>query len=401
MKTLSLQLNATAVRKRVAALGLRQWWLAEQLGVDRRTVLRWVNGQVRAIAPDRAEALAGVLGCPVSELLLHEPATQLASPEDQRRAGQALAASRLLDRLGPVGEWDVAEQLIRAAAVPDLPLHVLGRLYHQLAVACWRQGKLGEAAAHNQAALDLAARCGDPALRADALGSRANLQFWRGALSAALATWQEALALAPWLTPQQRGALHNNLGAALAETGQPEAGREHLQQALACFEREGTPMNHAITHGLLALLAFGQRDAAVMARHNARARGHAQRGDYRRGLALASLLEAVGAAWAGRAVQAREHLARGLAAFAEQGIAESLNQRLAAEVWLALGEHTAAREAATQAQRLAAAFPVEQGHAAALLARVEAATLSPPVTLQDHTAPLRCGHPDPETDDGL
>jgi hypothetical protein len=98
------------------------------------------------------------------------------------------------------------------------------------------------------------------------------------------------------------------------------------------------PMNLAIVHGLLALLALQRQDAAAMAAHNHRARQQAQRGDFRRGLALADLVDAVAAAWSQDATQARTLLARGLAAFAEQGIAESLNHRLAAETWLALGE---------------------------------------------------------------
>lgn len=375
----ALTLNATALRNRVALLGLRQWWLAEQLKVDRRTVLRWVNGQVRSIAPDRAEALASVLGCPVTELLLHEPAAQLASPEDQRRAGAALAASQLLDRLGPVGEWDVAEQLIRAAAVPDLPVDVLGRLYHQLSVACWRQDKLAEAAVHNARALELAERCGDRALLADALGSSANLAFWRGDLAHATAHWEQALALAPWLTPRQRGALHSNLGAALVDTGQPEPGRQHLLAALTCFEQDGTPMNHAIAHGNLALLALQTGDTAALADHSQRARQHAQRGDYRRGLALSDVLDAVAAAHQQDRATTQALLTRGLTAFAEQGIAESLNHRLAAEAWWLLGDVEAARAAAAEALRLSAGFPVERQAAETLSRRVTGAAAAAPL----------------------
>ena len=143
-----LTLNTSWLRNRLAQLGLRQWWLAEQLGVDRKTVLRWVNGQVRSIQPAKAQALASVLNCSVDELLLHDAAAQLATAEDQRAAGLALAGSTLIDRLGPVGEWDVIEQLVKAAAVPDLPLHVLGRLYHQLCVACWRRLELRADAAY-------------------------------------------------------------------------------------------------------------------------------------------------------------------------------------------------------------------------------------------------------------
>lgn len=374
-----LTLNATALRNRVAERGLRQWWLAEQLGVDRRTVLRWVNGQVRGIAPERAAQVAAVLGCPLSELLLHDDDAQLASTEDQRAAGLALASSRLMDRLGPVGEWDVIEQLVRASAVPDLPVHVLGRLYHQLCVACWRQDKLAEATTHNATALVLAERCGDQSLLADALGSRANLAFWRGDLAGAQASWEAALAKSAWLTPRQRGALHSNLGAALVDTGQPDAGRPHLLAALDCFEQEGSPMNHAIAQGNLALLALQQGDVAALADHSQRARQHALRGDYRRGLALSDLLDAVAAAHAPDRAATQALLARGLAAFAEQGIAESLNQRLAAEAWWALGDGDAARTAAAEALRLAASFPVERRAAEALSRRVTGAPIATPL----------------------
>ena len=144
-------LNATALRNLMAQRGLRQWWLAEQRGVNRRTVLRWVNGQVRQVQPARLHALAQVLGCSEDALRLHEPGAQQAADDDQRAAGQALVRSELLDRLGASGEWGVVEQPVKAGAVPDLPLPVLGRLYHQLSVACWRQDKLALAAMHNQA----------------------------------------------------------------------------------------------------------------------------------------------------------------------------------------------------------------------------------------------------------
>lgn len=45
-----LTLNPTWLRNRLAQQGLRQWWLAEQLGADRKTVLRWVNGRCAAFS---------------------------------------------------------------------------------------------------------------------------------------------------------------------------------------------------------------------------------------------------------------------------------------------------------------------------------------------------------------
>ncbi len=359
----ALILNPTWLRNRLAQLGLRQWWLAEQLGVDRKTVLRWVNGQVRQIQPANAQALATVLDCRIDELLLHETAAQLATAQDQRAAGIALAGSALVDRLGPVGEWDVIEQLVRAATVPDLPLPVLGRLYHQLCVACWRQDKFEQAQVHNTAALDIAQRCDDRPLLADALGSCANLQHWRGEGAAAQASWRRALTLSPWLTPRQRGALHNNLGAALVESGDWEEGGAELDAALECFDAEGTPMNRSITHAQRSLLALLRDDPDTAQREAARSLSQARRGDYQRVLALAPLLQALVAARRSQPVAVEEALARSQAAFAALGIDDATNPVWAARAWRWLGQGRPALSSAKQAVHKAAALPLEQAAA--------------------------------------
>src|SRR3954471_5490054 len=134
MHDAGLTLNGAWLRNRVAELGLKHWWLAEQLGVDRKTVQRWLNGPVRTIRAENARALAGVLGCRVEALLLHDEAAGLATPDDQAHAATLLAAGRLIERLGPVGDWDVIESLIKATVVPQLPLHVLATLYDQLCI---------------------------------------------------------------------------------------------------------------------------------------------------------------------------------------------------------------------------------------------------------------------------
>lgn len=386
----TLTLNSTWLRNRVAELGLRQWWLAEQVGVDRKTVVRWVNGQVRSIQPANARVLAGVLACRVDELLLAEPARELASTADQRAAGLALASSRLLDRLGPVGEWDVAEQLIKASAVPDLPLYVLGRLYHQLCVACWRQDKFAEAEAHNAAALDLARRCDDRALLADALGSQANLRFWRGEVASAISTWQQALALAPWITPVQRGSLECNLGAALAETGSGDEGRGRLQASLAAFEAGGgTPMQLSITHTHLCMLALRCGDVAAATLHLQRSEAQARRGDYRRGLAFACMLRAEVCARLGDAIAALQALADGRAAFAALGITEALNDCIEGRTLRLIGRPGEALAALQRGLARPVRLPLEEAELLreATLAE-QSLAMSPHVSFQAGDLPL-------------
>jgi tetratricopeptide (TPR) repeat protein len=352
-------LRSAWLRNRIAELGLKQWWLAEQLRVDRKTVLRWVNGQVRTIQRDNAVALAGILGCRLDDLELPRAGSDLATPQDQHEAGQLLATSRLLERLGPVGEWDVAESLIRAVAVPALPLHVLGELHNRLCVACWRQGKMAQADVANQVALELAERCGDNAVRAGALASRANLLHWRGDCAAAQQTYRQALALGAHLEPAARAGVHNNLGASLAECGDFEAGRAELQTALAELMWAGSAMQLSITRTHLAILhlRLGQPEAA--ASHADWARRHAEQTDYRRGLAMCQLLSADIAARRGRHNDALALLAQGLERFAALGIDEGLNHEFAARVQRQAGQLDAALLSLQRGLAVSHDFPLQ------------------------------------------
>jgi transcriptional regulator with XRE-family HTH domain len=356
----TLTLNSAWLRNRVAELRLKQWWLAEQAGVDKKTVVRWLHGHVRSIRIDNARVLAGILGCRVDELALPDDRAELATESDQARAAELLASGALIDRLGPVGDWDVIETLIKAIAVPQLPAHVLATLYNQLCVACWRQSKLEPAQTYNDAALALAERCGDKALLAAALHSRANLQHWRGECAAAQATYGRCLALAPYLDMPALANTHSNFGASLYETGAFDAGREQLVQALALLRLRGTPMQLAIARTHLAILAL-RTDALPAAREHARwAREHAEQAGYRRGVAMAALLDADLAARDGAVPQALAQLADGRRRFAELRIDEGLNEEFAARVLRLAGRFDDAQAAVTRGLACSDGFPLER-----------------------------------------
>lgn len=355
----ALTLNSAWLRNRVAELGLKQWWLAEQVGVDKKTVIRWLHGQVRTIQPANALALAAVLGCRVEELELPRAAIDLASAADQRAAGALLATSSLLDTLGPVGEWDVIERLLKAVAVPDLPLHVLGTLYHRLSIACWRQSKLAEAEVYNRAAFDAAQRCDDKVLLAGAHGTRANLLHWRGESAQAQQHWRDGLALRRFLEPTAIAGLHNNLGMDLYETGEFEAGERELLAARDLYLLAGTPMQRSINHCALAILALRRDAVDVAAPHAEAAAAHAAHGDYRRGVAMGALVQADIHARRGRAAAALDALAAGKTAFARLGIEEGFNREFEGRVLRLVGRPEDACIALEDGLRLAAAFPVE------------------------------------------
>lgn len=45
-----LILNSIYLKNRIAELGIKQWWLAEQVDVDRKTFIRWTQGKVKSLA---------------------------------------------------------------------------------------------------------------------------------------------------------------------------------------------------------------------------------------------------------------------------------------------------------------------------------------------------------------
>ena len=63
----TIALDTHALTERVRALGLKQWWLARTIGVDRKTVSRWLTGKTKRLDRDNACRLAQVLGCPTAD----------------------------------------------------------------------------------------------------------------------------------------------------------------------------------------------------------------------------------------------------------------------------------------------------------------------------------------------
>lgn len=332
-----LILNSVFLKNRLAELGIKQWWLAEQVGVDRKTVVRWVQGKVRSLQRANAEALCTILQCSLEELTLADEADQLASAEDQRRAAQLLAESSLIDKLGPIGEWNVVEALLKATIVPNLPTHVLAELYNQLTVASWRQSKFDQAEIYNRRAEELARISGDNSALAAALLSKGNLFSWRGKSRSSIEAYREALALEKFLEPGAMGATLSNFGAVLYEAGDLNAGEAMLREAFRHFEGGGKPMNVSILWAHLAILNLSKGDVPAAETAVEASLRFAREADYRRGLAMGELLRAEVRARRGEVAGADEALRAGLAAFAALGIEEGLNYEFAGRVCRLLG----------------------------------------------------------------
>lgn len=372
-----LLLNNTYLSNRITELGIKQWWLAEQVGVDRKTVVRWTQGQVKSIHSDNALAIAKVLDCSVNDLTLSNQAEQLATVEDQKTAAQLLAGSSLVDKLGPIGEWNVIEGLLKATIVPDLPSNVLGELYNQLTIASWRQSKINQAELYNRKAEELAGRANDKTVLAGALLNKANLLSWRGKTATSIATYDECLDLEPFINRRTLGSVYSNLGAVLYESGDLLSGESYQKKALDSFALFGRPMNLSIAWCHLSMI-YLEMEAFEKAQSACRnSISFAEADSYLRGIAMGKLVSAEIIAKLGHAKEAANALEESLVDFAKLGIDEGLNYEFAGRISILVGKRREAEEYFRKGLLISKDFPLSQAslyfEMAKLLSSVECA----------------------------
>src|SRR5262245_12569073 len=115
-------LNLAALDNALRAQGVKQWWLADQVGVSRKTVTRWMTGKVKSVQTATLAKVADVLSVPLAALTLTDHADAFASRQEQAEAARLIEQERLLEILGPQGKWSFVEILIKATLSAQLPL---------------------------------------------------------------------------------------------------------------------------------------------------------------------------------------------------------------------------------------------------------------------------------------
>ncbi len=165
-------LNQHALAERMQALGLKQWWLADQIAVDKRTVNRWLTGKVRRISRDNLERLAAQLKCSEDELVLEDETDTRATQKEQQQASQMLLdpAAQLMFAIRE--EYVLYESLLKAVMHPNMSIAELCRIYAKLTKLAASQERREQAARYARLALEYAVRCGDVEQE---FSSRANL----------------------------------------------------------------------------------------------------------------------------------------------------------------------------------------------------------------------------------
>lgn len=287
----TVRLNTHFLVRRIEVLGLKQGWVADQVGVARKTVSRWVTGKVKRIERTSGDALAEVLSCTLDDLLASDPV--LATKEEQKVAARLIQEHDLLELLSPTDNWQLAESLIKASIQPDLPLADVGRLHNLLSIACWRQGKYDSAREHAQRAFEIGGRSSEHSVVLGALTNTAVVDSLCGNLGSALATYERCLEHPEsFESMRDQAKVLSNLGDAYRSFLRFDESVEAQLKSIELFEELGLDLNLAISQvSLGACLCEAGRFAEAGAAY-ARGAGHAERAGYTRGVDCAPFYEA-------------------------------------------------------------------------------------------------------------
>ncbi|MEZ0228787.1 MAG: tetratricopeptide repeat protein [Planctomycetota bacterium] len=328
-----LRLDTHALGERLRTQGAKQAWLAERVGVDRKTVTRWATGRVKRLDREHAVLLAEALGCAVEDLTVKDEADVLATKEEQRVAAKLIQERDLLARLAPTDDWKLAESLIRATLQPNLPLAALGRLYNLLAIAAWRQGKYDEALRHAERAREIGERAKDAKIVCGAVYNTAVVESLRGDHLAALASYERCLERPEdFETERDRGKVLSNISMCYRDVGRLDEALARQREAIEVFEALGLDLNLAIAfvslgYVLTDLARFEEAEEAQR-----RAEDHARRAGYARGVDCAPIYRADPLSLRGKRAEARKLVRQALPRLARHEVYDLGCHEIAARV---------------------------------------------------------------------
>lgn len=355
----TVRLNTHFVVRRVEVLGLKQWWLARVIGVDRKTVNRWLTGKVKRVTRNNAEKLAEYLECPLDEIIVPDEAVVYATREEQRAAAELIRERDLLQILSPSDNWELAERLIKATMYPDLPLRELGRLYNLLSIAAWRQGNYDGGRAHAERAMEIGERLGDRGIINNATCNIATVDSFLGRHARSLEGYEKCLAHPEYFdTKLDHAKVLSNVSMVYRDFAMFEKSFGSQVKAIHMFEGLNLTFNLAIawTGTAVILTELGFFDEARTSAGEALR--YADEAGFEKGTVMTPFYVADAVCLQGDTKEALPLVERGLEGLREYDVYDLACHEIAARFFRRAGEHTEAARQLETGLSLAEDFPM-------------------------------------------
>ncbi|SMF00906.1 helix-turn-helix domain-containing protein [Pseudobacteriovorax antillogorgiicola] len=220
-------IDPEAVKARIAELDLKKWWIAEQIRVDRKTVSRWLNGQVKWVKVENLEALAEILELDVNDISLKSEANLKASAADYKKAAELISSKDMKSMVRSTYNWQLLEYVIKTSMTEELPQDLIGALYLDLAQAFFFQNKIKESAEYVDKCLNIARQLDHELLYWDAMAVKAMTETCFGNIKKAIEYYKRCLNEDPESSREWKNL--SNLSGALMYAGE-------FEEALAVSE---------------------------------------------------------------------------------------------------------------------------------------------------------------------
>ncbi len=164
----TVALNRQTLSRRLGQLGLTQSALAEDIGVSRLTVGRWLSGRVERISRSNLERLSQRLACSVEELTEVDTHGRGPRQEDREQAARMIVSREVLDLFTASGQIAKYEQLLRAVAHPSIDYQELLDLYVMLTFVAAKRGDMPRTRRYARLKQRFAEQCGDIEMQLEA-----------------------------------------------------------------------------------------------------------------------------------------------------------------------------------------------------------------------------------------
>lgn len=243
----TLRLDPHALGRLIESQGVKQWWLARMIGVDRKTVGRWLSGKVKRIDRDNATQLAKYLECRIEDFSSRDEADVYATREEQRTAARLVEEKDLLGLLSSSDNWQLAGSLIKATLEPNLPLRELGQLYNLLSITTWRQGHYEEGARHAQRAREIGEQLEEKSLIFKACFNLATIDSLQSRHRSSLELYTRCIESPQYFESRRdHGSTHFNIGMVYRDFARFPESLAAIDEAIRIFEPEALDFNLAI-----------------------------------------------------------------------------------------------------------------------------------------------------------
>lgn len=245
----TIAINTHFINNRIQELRLKRSWLAERIGVDKKTISRWTTGKVKRIAKCNAEALARCLECTVEELCddadIHVLGTQL----DRDLAAKEIISEDLLLLLSPTGNWRLIETIIKSTISPGLNKESIGRLYNWLSITKWRMKNYEDARVFADKALKIGTEIEDEAICVKALFNLGTIDSLIGRNGAALESYLKCYDLKECFeTTGDLASLCTNLSMVYRDLGYFHESIHYQKEAVRLFDADKKQYNLSIAY---------------------------------------------------------------------------------------------------------------------------------------------------------